>query len=448
MIIIVISILVFFISYRLFRIAAGSLSIYKLNTISYLFYYSIVISTFIGAVYVALGYGADHWILCHASDRSRIIAWISVCYSLIAMPIGMIILNNLLHISPKRSFNNYINSKIDISYEYENISRVKRITMLMSIFSVLVFIYIFKNSGSWPLYTAVIEKDILASQEGRIDVRLNFGGIIYIKNLFGLMLVPAFSYYSYIVYFIYRNKILFFNFIITLICSFLILTYDTQKAPIVFYFVGYLILRVLLYGSIPKSLIIICGTLALVLISFMYFLFSGGSSNVFDILLDPNSALYGRMFVSGFAGVPLSFEWFPDVIKQPTWQIGIPGFILDAHNLPKTESARLLMLRLNPEGNLVSSYYIAEAWANYGIVGVILSPFIVGLNVQAVHLFLLKHSKQPLIMAFYALVTTKWVVSSGFVNFLLFKSIIFPYILYAVVSFLIKHIKFKRCFHG
>ena len=205
-IIIVISIIVLFASFYLFRVAAGTLSITKLNTISYVFYYSIFISTFLGSIYVALGYGLDNWILCHTSQESRIIGWLSVCYSMLSMPIGMILLNNIFHINPKASFEKYIQSNVVID---ESPTRLRNIIVVMALFSIVIFLYIYFNSGSWPLYSAVIEKDIIGAQEGRIDVRRNFHGIVHVKNLCGLYLVPAFSYFSYVIYKQYKRLIFF-----------------------------------------------------------------------------------------------------------------------------------------------------------------------------------------------------------------------------------------------
>jgi len=433
----IISIITLFCSYKLFKAAAGTLSLCKFNTIVYVFYYCVLMSTFIGAILCALGYGEDHWILCYAKEEARIKAWLAVCYSMITMPLGMILLNNVLGIRAKTAFESYMAKPMEFGMSNR---RLRVILVLMCGFSILMFFYIKHYSGSWPLYTALIEHDYLAASEGRIDVRLNFHGLIYIKNLGGLCLVPLFSFFAYIVSI--KRKSLYFRicFIFLLICTLLILSYDTQKAPIIFYAMGYLIVHVLVKGTIPLKKILIFVGLALFIMGVMYASFNATTSGALDIILDPKSALWGRMFISGYAGVPLSFEWFPDVITQPTWQIGLPEFLLNLFDLPTTESARLLMLKINPSGNLISSYFIAEAWANYGLLGVIISPVIVGINVQIIQIFLLKSPKNPLAIAFYAFMTTRWVISSGFANYLFFKAILIPFVLYFLCRFVINRL--------
>lgn len=436
----IISISTVIISYKLFSKAAGTINIRYLNTVSYVFYYCIIISTFIGSILCAFGFGQDHWILCNAHEKARIRAWLAVCYSMIAMPIGMIFVNNCLKIRPKREFFNYIDKNVSINIKD---SRLRNISLFLVIISLLSFLYIKHYSGSWPLFKALIEKDVEGAAEGRIDVRLNFHGIIYIKNLIGLILVPLFSYFSYIIFLIKKNLYYLFCFLAILISTLLILTFDTQKAPIIFYLIGFLIIRVLIKGAIPRKLIGVFFIIAISLMAVLYTIFNTATHGALEIILDPRSAMWGRMFISSYAGVPLSFEWFPDVIRDPTWQIGIPEFILKLFDMPTTESARLMMLRIHPEGNLISSYYIAEAWANYGIIGVLIAPFIVGINVQIIQAFLLKTQKNPLTIAFYALVTTKWVIGSGFVNFLFFKFLFFNFIIYFLAKTLIYRITIK-----
>lgn len=423
----IVSAITLIISYKLFNIAAGTISIRYFNTVTYVFYYCIIISAFVGSILCAFDFGRDHWILCHASHGAKVVSWLAVCYSMITIPIGMIAVNNFFSVHPKKEFYTYINKPIILSLsDY----RLRVILLCLILFSICTFLYIKACSGSWPLYTAIIEKDFLAAQEGRIDVRRNFYGIIYVKNICGLMFVPLFSFFAYIV--AQRKKSLFYRFcfVILLLCTLLILSYDTQKAPVIFYAIGYLVIYVLTKGAISLKYIIIFVFGAIFLMGLMYASFNANSNRALDVMLDPRSAMWGRMFISGYAGVPLSFEWFPNVITQSTWQIGIPEFILRIFDMPTTESARLMMLKIEPEGNLISSYFIAEAWANYGIIGVIIAPFIVGFNIQIVQIFLLRSPKNPLIIAFYAFMTTRWVISSGFVNYLFFKVIIIGFVVY------------------
>lgn len=432
LIILLVSIIILFISLWLFKHAAGSISLLKLNTISYVFYSQILIAGFIGSVIVALGYASSHYMIELVSYRTKIWSWIAVMYSMVSMPLGMIFMNNLLDIKPIKTFSNYINKPTNFRYTPRSAFLLVFVLFMVSLLTVT---YIFQNTESIPLFTLLTKGDFISAIEQRVAIKFDFQGIIYIKNLLGGFLVPMFSYIAYLYACHYKKKRFYFLFILHLLVNILLLTYDIQKAPLAFYLIGFLILSVLFKGPLHKYTFILISLLGLGTIIIAYG-FQG--ADAWEILTNPESAFYGRLFVSSYGGCVLSFELFPDIITQPTWHIGIPQFILTAFDLPTEESARLLMQYVSPDlffagqAGLISSYYLGEAWANYGIIGVIFAPLIVGFVIQSLHIFLLKSTKEPFIMAFYCILSIKWVLMSGFVNFLYLKIILYPLILFVL----------------
>ncbi|HIB83632.1 MAG TPA: hypothetical protein EYN27_07765 [Rhodospirillales bacterium] len=134
------------------------------------------------------------------------------------------------------------------------------------------------------------------------------------------------------------------------------------------------------------------------------------------------------------------------MITDQTYAVGLPSILLKDMGLNVVESARLLKMHVHPEtiaagsGNLYSGFYMGEAWANYGYIGLVIAPLFVGFVIQTVHLFLLLNKKRPLILAFYVGLTVKWVVGAGFTNFLFLKLLIWPLILYLAFNFLLNRI--------
>lgn len=426
------SILVLVVSFNLFRQAAGSISLRKLNTVSYVFYYQILVSAFIGSVMVAMGMVDYHYLIQPLSMANKILGWLAVLYSMIIMPVSMILLNRLMGVSSVRDFNNYINRDM-----INPLGPQLQFTILLAmiIISSLTLIYVLMSNEYVPLFE-LLKGNVEKAAKGRILVRREFGGIEYIKNLAGYYLMPIFSYYSFLIWRKRRSPFTFLSFLVLTFNSVLLLTYDTQKAPIAYFIVGFLVLWVIYRGSIRKRTLYLAIGAAVVFIVIGYAL-TGGRG--IEQLLDIKSGFYNRLFITSYAGVPLSFELFHDVITDPTWQIGIPSFILEKLNLPTTESARLLTEYMNPEGvregtaNLISSYFLAEAWANYGIIGVLISPMIVGIVIQFLHIFLLKVEKTAMVMSFYSLMTIKWLVIAGFVNFLYLKILFYPVVLFCLL---------------
>lgn len=438
------SAIVLYISFKLFSIAAGTLSMRKLNTVSYVFYVQIVMLAFVGSILVACGVADYHYMIAPAKDTTKILAWLGVLYSMIAMPLAMILLNMAFNLRMSESFQKYIERPI----LFRQGPVLSTVTLLIFAFvSVAVMLYTFSHVDAIPLFTALSGNKEAAAIE-RVMVRRDFGGIDHIKNLLGYLMMPIFAYYAAIYAFVKRKTIYIMIFLFCLACSALFLMYDTQKAPVVFFLIGFAILNTLVNAGITLKRLLIYSSFSILLMVAGYSLTTNKDpvSQIFNI----KSALWNRIFITEYAGYVLSLEYFPDVIKEPTWQIGLPSFILHGLGLSDVESARLLMIYINPEGvesgqaNLVSSYYLGEAWANYGWVGLLLAPFIVGIVIQSLHIFLVKNPKEPLIIAFYSYMTVRWLLNSGFVTFLYLKIILYPLILYLVFKTMMKLLANKK----
>ncbi len=436
---VVITILTTIISVKLFTKASGSMSIFKLNTISYVFYFQIITSSLVASVLLVTGVLDYHPDLKLVSENVKLEAWLWTMYSIIAMPIGMIGLSKVFNIDVIKTFNQYINKKTIIPT-----INIKWILIFLTLFSFLTLAYIFLKTDRVALYTLLVEHNPEQARLDRITSRLNFGGIIYIKNLLGYIMIPVIAYYSYIIMRIKKTMFYKVIFVVNFFLAILMVAHDTQKAPIAFFILGFWIVEVIINNGINLKKAGLFLGLPVLLILVGYTLTTGVDG--LDQFTRFNSAFYGRTFVGSYLGFPLSLELFPDKIIEQTYALGIPHAIGEKLGLDLTESARLLMKYVHYEafengtGNLYSSFYMGEAWANYGYLGLIMAPFIVGFVIQSVHLYLLSKPKEALLIAFYALITVRWLVGSGFVNFLYLKQIIFPFVLYFIFKFILNQI--------
>lgn len=434
--IVIISILVTILSIKLFKKASGSMSLLKFNTVSYVFYVQIVTSALVASVVLVTGMVDYHPDVQIISESTRFEAWLWVMYSIISMPIGMIALNRFLKTNGIKAFNDYLNKPFTF---YGTEQRNNLLMILTAIFSVSVLAYVFYYTERIALYTLLVEHDPAQAAIDRVTSRRHFQGIEYIKNLMGYIMIPVMTFYSYIL-FREKKKLGYLGiFLVNFICAILMFTHDTQKAPVAFLFLGFWIIEVVLRKGVKlKTIVLFVGIpVLLILIGYQF----TTNKDITDQLLRFNSAFYGRFFLASYFAFPLSLELFPNIITDHTYAVGIPERIIKSYNINFTESARLVKMYVHPEriadgtGNLYSGYYLAEAWANYGYIGLLIAPYIVGIIVQSVHLFLLKSIKTPLTLAFYTAITIKWVVNSGFVNFLFLKLLIWPLILFLITRF-------------
>ncbi len=409
-----------------------------MNTVSYVFYFQIVTSALVGSVLLAIGAIDYHHYAKEISNEVKLEAWVWVMYSIIALPVGMLLFNKIFNLKGVQEFHAYLKKPIEFSGTELG---KKMVLLFMAVVSFGVLVYVFMYTKDIPLWTLIVEGDPAKAAIERVAAKNDFEGIHHIRSFLGLIMMPVFSYYAYI--FLRKQRSMYNALMFGVIFSMtaLLMVYDTQKAPIAFFILGFWIVEVIISNGISKKKALLFIGAPVLLILMGYTLTTDKS--IADQFLRANSAFYGRTFLSGYFSFPLSLQLFPEVITEPSYYAGIPRFFLDPDKL---ESAKLLMMHINPEGvragsaNLFSGYFLAEAWANYGYLGILIAPFIVGIIIQSVHVFLLKQKKEPFVIAFYGLMTTRWLVGAGFVNFLFLKLIIFPIILYYLFKFAIQKI--------
>ena len=80
----------------------------------------------------------------------------------------------------------------------------------MVVFSFGVLVYVFINTKDIPLWTLIVEGDSGKASIERVAAKNDFMGIPHIRSFFGLIMMPVFSYYGYV---IYRKNKSFYNLI-------------------------------------------------------------------------------------------------------------------------------------------------------------------------------------------------------------------------------------------
>lgn len=418
------------ISGKCFKQACGTISIYRPNMMSWIYYYEFVLLTLIGSVLVACKVDNHYMINKLMDDSSRIVGLYAIIYTLVFFPLGMKFANFIFH--EKRVdllFKKYTASPIQYEKKY-NDHNVRILLILLSGISVCSVIYVLCVLGDIPFLRFFETSKFLNFTEFRIEASRNFQGNEYIKNLFALSLTPILSYVAY--GYKLRDNTFFTKvwFYVMFLFTVLILTYNFEKAPILFYLLGFVFYRVYWKGSISKKMIVVTCLSLFILIVGMYSVLMFETNVDFSILFNYNSGIFGRLLLSQGAGTFLSFDMFPDVHSH----IGLSSiseFMSNFLNLEYSErSSRVIMEQVNPNGvkmgvaGVMNSLFIAEAWANFGICGVIVAPLYVGFLIQSLYLFFLKSNKSPFLLALFVSFSIKSSITGGFndyvynVNFL------------------------------
>ena len=402
----------------LFRIAAGTLDIKKLNIISYA-YYNILIFSFIGASLVFLGF-RDHYLIADIKSEAVIHkTYLFLCYAIIVFPASVILCNFLLN---GRKIRKQYEKQLQTGAAYRNGEKAVFIfSAAMAVIGISATIYMFICIGSVPILHLNQTSEELARISSQVN--RNFAGNTYIKNIVVLTFVPLFSYLTY-VYWRTSRKIqwgmLFFIFFIT---SILVKTHDLSKAPVIYYAFHFIVIEVILNNRKLFRYLFAFGALGLICIFLQYKYIMGYNTNFFTIRSGPG----GRIFMTQIATLFLHIQAFPEQIPYLNGA-SLPTVLAKLAGIPDSwvRSGREVMKLYNPAAvsdgtaGSMNAFFIGEAYANWGTAGALAAPVIIGIHFSVAFTLLLKMKKTPLsIMLYIALFQMlTGALQGGFVDYL------------------------------
>jgi len=385
------------ISAFLFKKAAGTLSLTRINLISWTFYVHLLLQSFISSVLVVN----------------------NVQYTMIALPVGMLIGSYMAGCkNVKKIFLRYLYTPITPMLSYYD-TYVRYPLYMLTLLSILSVVYVFISLKQIPLLKAFTLHDPIQLLILREYAHRNFPGNEYIKNIFALTLTPILSYIAYAYYKLTKTKrdILWFS--VLAIFSILVLTYDLEKSPVVLYLIGFLFLNVLINGKVRARTLLSFFTISFVLLIIVYALISKSIP-----LSSYNSGIIGRIILSQSAGVYLSLDTFPSKIDYLHFS-SMSRIISSILGIEHHERfARLLMEQYNPKAvemgaaGVINSLFIAEAWANFGLFGILFAPIYVGMLLEIIFLSFLKLPKTPTLLGLLAYFSYKLDITGGFNDFI------------------------------
>lgn len=83
-------VIILIISFFLFKRVSGSLSLTKLNLISWIFYFQLVAQCFFSAMLTLNGF-TNHYVLTTVGVDSLLIGSFAILYTLLMLPVGMLV---------------------------------------------------------------------------------------------------------------------------------------------------------------------------------------------------------------------------------------------------------------------------------------------------------------------------------------------------------------------
>jgi len=386
----------------LFKKCAGTLSPRYPNVVS-LVYYHYLLSQLIASFLIAIGL-FDNWWIDRAADKdlSVLIAFYATFSSFLLLPLLIMAFEKLLHLKPR--------------YEHLSLYRMKWSTLTgrkdkavniflfaSAIVLTLSLVLLFKVTKEIPLWHLLSEAGADELAVLRRSASTDIGWAIYLKNIIGQWFSPFITMVCFCYYLLTRKTRHLFLFIYMFMVTFLFLFYSLSKGPVLWFMIMLFICYSIYKEKI--NLLHLFGGFALILffVFVMYITIVGKS----DINL-AMEAIVKRIFFSQYAGTVLSFDYFPALHDYIYGMSFIP---LASHlELPNSTSYALLIMEyynpgawLQGKAGYLCSQHIAEGYANFGYIGIIIANIIVAFWVSLTHFFSLRVRYHPISIAMIVL---------------------------------------------
>lgn len=411
------SIIVLGFSFFLFKKVNGTMSITDLNLISFNFYYQLILQIFIGTNIVILGLD-DHYMMRRITSFSlKQDVYFSVLFVLIMLPLTMYFITLIFKFNAKEEWQKYKDREIR-SINHNNDKSAFITLILFTAVSFASIIYTFISIGTIPIISMFSNVSPDEVNRLRIVASKEFSGNVYVRNILGLSMTPILSYIAYT--FTLKSKFKGWKilFLILFILSLAILTYNTAKAPVLMYILSFIFLRVLIKGAVKIKILILVGAIVSSLLIVFYMFFGGGNTNFLSI----NTGPVGRILLSQLASLYFHFHYFPEFFPFLEGR-SMPGIIMELLGLESVRTSRMIMELVNPIGvrqgtaGVMNTLFTAEAYANFGLLGILGGTIYVGIYIQLVYIYFMRTVKNPLTIALLTYLTYNLPLTGGFFDF-------------------------------
>ncbi len=423
----------------LFKKAAGTLSITKLNIISYTFYL-FILQTYIGASLVFLGDKKHYTINYLINEETIPFTFLFVLLTSILLPLMIIITHKVLKTDIKEVYNNYLEKNVTI----ENEKIIFYIVVSIASLCILMMVLLFFKIGYVPLLKLIHAEAGFNFKTERIIISKTVIINEYIKNILILSFIPVLSYIAFAYAFITKKTRWRAIFIALFISSIFVKTYDFSKAPIVFYLFVFVIIYIFMNNGI-KRIYMYAMTIGFAgIIALMYILTGGGVS------LDIHNGPISRVIFTQVGTLMYHLDLFPDSVPFLMGRSMSSTITkLMGLNLVHLRSSKIVMAFYGSQhvyegiAGVMNAFFIGEAYANFGVIGIILSIVYVGILFGLVYyVFAKKIKKSILNVVLFAILTQNLAYSTqgGFFDFIYNSNLILIILLFIFIQYLSKFI--------
>ena len=427
----------FFIGTILFKKAAGNLGLKYANVINLVYYY-LLFSFLIPALSNATGLYSD-WMAQQARfSDSAILAFYATFASFVALPTVILFLEKLFNICPNLEQRRIFElPKQDV----EKGSELKVLVWLAMGGVVLSFLYVvIATLVDLPIETLIKGGNWLEMAVARRQwVMTEVGWIQYTKNILSRWIVSLASLFAfgYLLKTKKQLRLMFFLLWIWLaMIAFLYLFSSLERAPLVHLLIAHFYVWTIFRGGISLKRLVVMIIMIITVGVFLFYI-----TLRLDSPFQAATRFLERILFVQYSGTILTFDFFPRITPFLGFQGICHGGLGRLLGCTGIRYSLLLMQAYNPIGwtseraGYVSTFYIAEGYACFGMAGIAFSIFLAGIWLTVLQWLFWRVRPHPISIGFLSLLLVRIMsfLGDGILALVYPSELIIPTIL--VVSF-------------
>jgi hypothetical protein len=361
------------------------------------------------------------------------ILWI-LSWCAVALPTGFYFANILLK-----------KLKLEINYEFfldQKFKTVGRVFVFENIWLSIITLYtayVIYKIGFIPQLES-LNWSPLEIAHFRGDMTHFFPASVHLKELIGIRIIPIFSFYYFSHFIKKRSRSSLILFLVHLVLSIFFVTINLNKSGLAYYAVGLIIA----YGLVKEE-VKLKHLITSVIVVFVTLLASYTMLKKEVNILKSAKGIYHRIVQTESYGNYYSLYYFPKHHKH-IGSSSISNFIEKLGFEYSLPAARIMMKTIDKKGykdgraGYFTSSFIGEAWANWGLSGIIFGPIIVGFIIKFLIGIMINLPKTYLSCALIAYISHSFRIASGINN------IIFPRYLIVILLLFFCTLKVSELF--
>jgi oligosaccharide repeat unit polymerase len=408
-------------SFYFLKSRVGIENILQPNIYSVLVLFHLIFHVYIGTYLISSSYSRNSVINQISNPDLIITTFYYISLSILLLYLGFKFSDLFFKNKSSIIFRNYLNKPLE-NYNKKGENFLVFLFKILLLICLVSAIYVTYVNGEIPFMKLLFnsQNDLLLS---RNDYNLNFKGIRLIKNVIFEQLTLLLCLF----FFALKNKNnsykywFYFSFLLSIYAA----IFSGAKSPIIVLFINLLILRYYLVGKISSKKILQF-ILAILILILTIIILAAGDSNLTLAL----EYLFNRVFIDEVSGTFLMFDIYPRGYDHIYFQ-SLSEFLSNLFGIEKIDNAqRTSMLYAFGDRaesglfNQLSTYFLGEAWANFGYYGIIVGPIYVGFILGFFINFIIRIKKSFLTVSILTYFSFSSSISSQFNNFIYNSNVI------------------------